>query len=121
MNWTHGHLIKEALAEIADNTFHSPLWRGESVEIGSAIEAYSQLFDDSGLGDALESGTVFDAAIDERLRQLDTSLRALELARVGTEELLADPRFRTISERAAEVLFMIIRFEAASSRGDQAN
>lgn len=63
-------LVKEALAELADAPFENRVWLAEEgPEIGSIVVTMGQLFDDSGLGDALNEGGefVFTAENDAEL------------------------------------------------------
>ena len=122
MSWIQRDLIKESLAELADAPYQERLWLGEVGQtIGSLDEAMCQLFDDSGLGAALDAGTadspVFDEAIDSELRQLDHLLRKLAQGHRPSSELMADERMQTARGLASSALFRLVRLEARESRG----
>lgn len=67
-------LIIELLDELADSSYQRRVWLAEAgPEIGSFDEHVSQLFDDTGLGDRLDSG----AASDEMSKESIGCLRRL--------------------------------------------
>lgn len=122
MSWIQRDLVKESLAELADVSYQERLWFGDAGElIGSLDEAMSQLFDDSGLGAALDAGTadspVFEPAIDANLRQLDRLLQQLAQGLRSPSELMADERMQTVRGLASTALFGLVRLEARESRG----
>lgn len=122
MSWIQRDLIKESLAELADAPYQERLWLGEvGQSIGSLHEAMCQLFDDSGLGAALDAGTadspVFGEAIDANLRQLDQLLQELAQGLRSPSELMADERMQTARGLASSALFGLVRLEAQESRG----
>lgn len=112
MSWIERHLVKEALAELADASFQQRVWLAEAgPEVGSVVEATSQLFDDSGLGDAIDAGDelVFAAEVDELLGALEVKLRPLTSGARSPSEILADERMLDVRALAAEALFGIVR------------
>ncbi len=111
-------VVKEALAELADSVFQERVWlAADGPEVGSVVEAMSSLFEDSCLGLALESGElVFSSPIDDALRDLDVRLRRVASGARTALEVLADNRMQIVRERAASVLYEIIRLEARESR-----
>ncbi len=75
--------------------------------MGSLTEAICQLFDDTGLGDALEHGrTGFAPELDDDLRALGRQLDSIDTNR-SLEDILADPRMTLIRDSAARVLRLI--------------
>ena len=119
MSWIERHLVKEALAELADASFQQRVWLAETgPEVGSVVEATSQLLDDSGLGDAIDAGheLVFTAEVDELLGALAVKLRPLTSGARSPSEILADERMLDVRALAAEALFGIVRLEARESR-----
>jgi len=118
MSWIERHLVKEALAELADAAFQQRVWLAEAgPEIGSVIEAMSQLLDDSGLGDAIDGGgVVFTTEVDELLRDLEVELRPLVSGARSPSDILADERMPVVRTLAANALFGIVRLEAEESR-----
>lgn len=119
MSWVERHLVREALAELADASFQQRVWLAQGgPEVGSVVEAMSQLLDDSGLGDAIDAGgePVFSAEVDELLAALEVKLRPLASGSRSPSEILADPRLLDVRTLAAEALFRIVRLEARESR-----
>lgn len=66
-------------------------------------EARSRLWDDSGLGDAMDRGVVYDEAVDARLQQLRTALRAID-PNAPVSDILANPEMKTVRTLAAGLL-----------------
>jgi len=119
MRWVGYHLVKEALAELADASFQERVWLGSGdAEIGSIVEAMSQLFDDSGLGDVLDDDgeLAFTAEIDDAIVALEAQLKPLALDAVAPAEILRDERILGVRELAQKALFAIVRHEASESR-----
>ncbi len=119
MSWVYRHLVKEALAELADATFQRRVWLGTgSADVGSLVEAMSQLFDDSGLGDALDKGerSIFGRETDAALVALEAKLKRLAAGSAAPAEILADDRLAEIRDAARDALFAIVRYEAEESR-----
>ncbi len=113
------HLVREALAEVADEAYQREIWlAGDGPRVGSLLEATERLFDDSGLGDALEraGSPAFDESIDSRLRRLRQVLMRLADSNVTVAEVLADRRMVEARALAAEALFALVRREAELSR-----
>lgn len=123
MSWVERHLVKEALAELAHASFQERLWLAAAgPEVGSLVEAMSQLFDDSGLGNALEAGgePVFAVDIDDALAGLRTRLKPIVSRPRAPSDILADERMPMVRELAGTVLFDIVRLEAMESRVTEA-
>jgi hypothetical protein len=98
-----GHVV-EALRELADPAERSRLWLSSGGEASSIVECTCRLFDDSGLGDALDRGEpVFSERIDRELQLLRKVLASIDVGRDPTE-LLADPSVSEAGVRAGGVL-----------------
>lgn len=97
----------EALQELADESLQRRRWLADSVpEISSFTEAVCQLFDDTGLGEALEKPTgspVFSLAIDDRLRELDKMAAQFDHF-MDPEKQVEHPQLRRIRDLAAAIL-----------------
>jgi hypothetical protein len=103
-------VVVQALSEIADRAYQEKVWLASAgPEVGSLVEAVSQLFDDSGLADALGKRTVFSVEVDEMLVNLDRRLAPLIKSNRDPLEVLGDPRLAAIRELAAQALFAIVR------------
>ena len=101
-------LVVSALRELADEELQRRRWTpGQGPEVGSIIEATSQLLDDSGLGDALDSGAeVLGGPADSALAELAAELLQIDGTRAPSL-ILADPRLeevRTLAARALELV-----------------
>ena len=111
-------LVENALRELADEQQQRRLWTAtEGPEVSSFDECLSRLWDDSGLGVALEkAGKVFDDEIDDHLRRLDCTLRGVDSMR-PVDLLLVDPRLVEARELARHLLDELRRFgrDAATS------
>lgn len=118
MTWLEPHLIKEALAELADSIYQKRVWTGlVAGQASSPVEAIARLFDDSGLGDTLDAGeSAFDEPTDQMLRKLERALKPLEAVATDVDAFLEDRRLPWVREAAAAALFEIVRAEARKSR-----
>lgn len=75
MTYLNTDLIIQNLQELSDISLQEKLWTASfGPEISSFTEAVCQLYDDSGLGDALKEGTAFNDKIDNKIRELDAAL-----------------------------------------------
>jgi hypothetical protein len=86
-------IVEEALRELADESFQRRVWLGQSAgEMSSFTECVAHLFDDSGLGDALEgAGIVYSESIDDLLRELDEVLGRVMGHSRSPEDVVGDP------------------------------
>lgn len=108
-------LIKSSLAELADEDFQRQLWLGKIEGLaGSPTEAVCSLFDDSGLGAALDAEGAFNEDIDNQLLEIDNQISDIDFEGRPMEEVLTDPKMATVRQQAAKALFMIVRSEASS-------
>jgi hypothetical protein len=111
MKLVNDDLVEDALRELADEERQRTLWlsTGEP-EVSSFEESLSRLWDDSGLGTAMEKpGVVYNSEIDELLRRLDETL-----AQVNTSQpvsgLLVDPHLAEARVMARRLLQELRRF-----------
>ncbi len=103
MRVVHDTVI-DALRELADKGYQSSLWTAsEGPEVSSFAECVCRLFDDSGLGDELESGDVYAPDIDQDLRSLKCNLARVDGTRTP-EAILEDPRLAQARSAASAIL-----------------
>jgi hypothetical protein len=96
-------LVEQALRELADETTQTKLWLASSgPEVSSLTECRCQLWDDSGLGAALEKpDVVYTPEIDRGLHDLRVVLRRIDDQR-PPQEVLEDPQLaiaRSLAQR----------------------
>jgi hypothetical protein len=102
--------VIEFLHQLADDEFQRRVWLASSgPEVSSFAEAVSGLFDDTGLGDALENEqhfSVFTPQIDDNLRQLGHLVIkvAQPFRSMAPAALIEDARMREIRSIASRVL-----------------
>jgi hypothetical protein len=86
----HRRLVVEALSELADAEVRERRWTAGGGGVSSLEECICRLYDDSGLGDALDrSELVFSERIDCELSQLRRTLRSVRVGR-PPEDVLRD-------------------------------
>jgi hypothetical protein len=96
--------VEDALRELSDQDEQARLWLARGgPEISSLDECVSRLFDDSGLGDALDRGAVYSSDIDAALRDLRQTLGKISRDRPVTM-LLADPDLAHARQSAQALL-----------------
>ena len=116
MTPAQSHMVKEALAELADAEYRERVWLAADGEVSSPEESFCQLFDDSGLGHALDSGGgAFNASIDDKLRALDQLPTKAAAGTPAPRDVLDHDEIDVVRGLAAAALFEIIRLEAGSS------
>lgn len=118
MRWIGHTLIRQALAELADEDFQTRLWTGK-IEgmMGSLSEAHSSLFDDSALGLALDKEEpVYSESLDARLRDLGSLLERLDVTETP-EATLSDPVMQEVRSQTASILFELVRSEPLTEDG----
>lgn len=98
-------LIEDALRELASKDYQRDLWLAtEGPEVSSLVEARSRLWDDSGLGAALEDDQgVYNTRIDHKLRELKAFLARIDDSR-GPMDILDDPLMARARTMASELL-----------------
>lgn len=100
-------LIVECLKELSDKKDQERLWLASSgPEISSFDEAMCQLFDDSGLKDALNKEEAFGEEVDVLLKRLRSILRMINPYR-PPQEIIDDPRMEDVRSTSAEILDLI--------------
>ncbi|HEX5442955.1 MAG TPA: hypothetical protein VFW87_03960, partial [Pirellulales bacterium] len=105
------HVYKEnaihSLEELADIRMQHRRWLSAGgSEVSSFTEAVCQLFDDTGLGDALEkpdAPPVFSASIDDRLRELSKAVGRFD-HEIEPQKQIDHPDMQTIRDLAARIL-----------------
>ncbi|MFC7620896.1 hypothetical protein [Microlunatus sp. GCM10028923] len=96
--------IVGALRELGDRAYQARVWTGEALpDLSSFVECVETLFDDSGLGSALEAGKVFGDHIDAQLRVLSEVIDRIE-SDEPYEVLAADANFDRATRLAVTIL-----------------
>ena len=105
--------VMDSLRELSDIAYQQRVWLASSgPEIASFTEAVCHLFNDSGLGDALEkSGVSFSMETDSRLRLLRSMLSKID-SRRAPSDIIAEPRMQQVRVLAKALLGEIQRSEA---------
>jgi len=100
--------IISSLQELADYDFQRRVWLASTgPEISSFTEAVSGLFDDSGVGDALEQHSlIFSTDIDSLFRNLRKELREIDHTRPPAA-IISDPRMDRVRTIAADLLALL--------------
>ena len=102
----NGEHVEDALRELADADAQARLWRADSgPEISSLDECACRLFDDSGLGDALDKGEVYGPDLDTGLRELRRALSKIDRNQ-PVSQLLAAPGVAQV-RRSAQALLLL--------------
>ena len=97
--------VVECLREFADEEMQKVLWRSTGApEVSSFIECSCRLWDDSGLGDAMDRpGVIYSQDIDDKLRRLKAVLRKVDQDQ-SVDDLLQDPNLRKARRMAAALV-----------------
>jgi hypothetical protein len=106
MTAVNAPLVRSALAELADETYQRRVWTGQSGgrEIASFIECVESLFDDSGLGDALERNEeTYGSAISDNLESIHALLGRIDGQR-SSDEIILDPLMLRVRSLASTIL-----------------
>jgi hypothetical protein len=108
MTWLSRELVADALRELSSRELQERLWKSSgNDEVSSFTEAVEMLFDDSGLGEQLDSHTTgWGAEIESALASLDRSLRRVD-ARRPPQELIDDPAMEEVRDGAAKALRLL--------------
>lgn len=111
MNRVLDEVVESALRELADESEQRELWRAAAgPRVSSFTECMSRLWDDSGLGDALDgTDEVYSPLIDRRFRMLGLVLDRIDGLR-APDEILADPRLQEARVLARQLLIDLRRF-----------
>jgi hypothetical protein len=98
--------VRSGLDELSDLDYQSRVWTGREPagEMSSFEESVATLFDDSGLGWALDKDEpVFGQQIDAELRELRAALVKID-SRRSPDDVIDDPRMPVVREQAAAIL-----------------
>lgn len=96
--------VLESLRDLSDLEYQARVWTGNSLpEMSSFVECIETLFDDSGLGAALDGDGAFGEPVDGQLRALSDHIDRIE-ADEPYAVLAADPNFDQATRLAAEIL-----------------
>ncbi|MDP2306533.1 MAG: hypothetical protein Q8P18_10970 [Pseudomonadota bacterium] len=113
--------VLECLRELADANFQQRVWiRGEGPEVSSYSELVCQLFDDTALGDVLESGlagNIFGKPAEAELRRLSILLDQIP-AGLDAPALLRHPGWQAAVNVAAEAAALVEQAERVRKPGD---
>ena len=102
-------MVREALAELADETFQLDVWTGRNAPGGddaSYIEAVCGMFDDSNLTEVLRESHAYGDPIDELIGRLSSEIDATNEF-VPYDQLFLDPHFIETRRLAAEILGLL--------------
>ena len=107
----YNEIVEECLQEFADEEAHGVLWRSDGKsDVSSFIECSCRLWDDSGLGDAMEKpGVIYSKDIDDKLRRLHIVLRKVDY-RQPVDNVLQDPNLRAARGMAGALLEELRQF-----------
>jgi hypothetical protein len=102
--------VIECLRELANYDYQRKVWLASSgPEVSSFTEAVCGLFDDSGLGKALDKPhNVFTNEIDALLRELRMAIRKIDGLRKPLI-VIADPEMDHVRRLAERILLLIDR------------
>lgn len=102
--------IYNCLRELADYEFQKRTWLASTgPEVSSFPELISQLFDDTGLGDALENDfTGFDTQTNEALRDLGKAVSKVN-QKLLPGKLLESREMGSVREMASRVLLCLCK------------
>jgi hypothetical protein len=108
MSIVYKQKVFDSLQELRDEKYQRRAWLSSSgPEISSFVEAICGLFDDSGLGDALDKEeVVFTGEIDRLLRELRQAVQATDQA-LPPAQLIIDKKMVAIRELATMLLHLI--------------
>lgn len=113
--------VLECLRHLADLDFQWRVWvRGEGPELSSFTELVCQLFDDTTLGDELESGAArdtFGEAAHAKLVHLHDLIHQMPAGR-DAASLLRHRRWQDVVEVAAEAAALVEEGERVRGHGD---
>ena len=97
----------ESLREMGDLSAQRQAWiDGDLSNFPTPAELVCQVFDDSGLDDALAAGPVFSPEADDLLRQLSTVVESVDVSR-HPESWIRDARWMLVTDLAKRALVEI--------------
>jgi len=102
------------LPDLADYNYQKRVWATGKPQPGDMsptfVEAWCQLFDDTGLSDALNIGqTVFGAAADQAILDLNAALRKVDDKNKPDSMIIDTPAMQNVREKAAKALQLILQ------------
>lgn len=104
----YSDMVRDALGELADGEHQRQLWSSLTPSGQSSLEeCWERLFDDSGLGDALDGETeVFGDRADQCLRELDAALRLVP-TNAATNDVIASDEMVLVRSLASRALGLL--------------
>ena len=103
----HANLVTAFLRDLSDKEFQEQAWTGKLDGVTASFdECVNGLFDDSGLGDALDTGSVYSDDVDDDLRRLGDLVDRID-ARRSAEAILDDPDLALVRDLARDILARI--------------
>lgn len=101
-------MVRDALNELADEEHQRRLWTSLTPSGQSSLEeCWERLFDNSGLGAALDSRTqVFGEQPDQCLRELDEALRQVP-ATASADDVIASDEMVLVRSLAKSTLGLL--------------
>ena len=108
-NAVNNTMVVDCLRDLSDPDFQNRVWiRGEGPEVSSFVETVCELFDDSGLGTALEKGTcVYDEDIDSKLNKLSEMLDDID-TQEDIKRVVTSKKWTRIIKLSGELRTMIL-------------
>ena len=106
------------LPDLANYDYQKRVWATGNPQSGDMsvdfVEACCQLFDDTGLGDALKAGqVVFDAAADQAIRDLHDATHKVDWKNKPDSSIIDTPEMQNVREKAAKALQLILQSQSA--------
>ena len=105
----HVEKLKRALQNLQDAEVQKRLWLSTGGEVSSLVEMACQAFDDTGLTDAIEDGSVSKQFDQETIISIDELSRALDAVDLSLPvlQLLTHPKMDIVRNRANHLLSQI--------------
>ncbi len=102
------------LPDLADYNYQKRVWATGKPQSGDMsptfIEACCQLFDDTGLGDALKAGeTVFSTEADQAIQDLSDVIDKVGFYKGPDSAIIDTPAMQNVREKAAKALQLILQ------------
>ena len=101
-------MVRDALIELADEDYQRQHWTSLTPSGQSSLEeCWERLFDDSGLGDALDGeAEVFGEQSDQCLREVDAALRQVP-ATASADDVIASDEMALVRSVAKTTLDLL--------------
>ena len=102
-------MVRDALSELADEDFQREVWTSLTPSGQSSLEeCWERLFDDSGLGEALDGQTeVFGERPDQCLRELGEALRQVP-AGASADDVIASSEMLLVRRLAKTTINLLV-------------